>query len=194
MNIRRLFRIIFIVTVSFELICLIGKLLFNVEFLYDNVIFYSIYISLISSFAVIPKKRVMMWIFYPLIVLLMAVNFYEQFLYSWKVPTFTNTYKSPRHINTLYIGNYVAIYFGGIYEYSFYKSTGIFFKKKICENVSVSTYRISFDKKLSENVSGTRTGIFLELDTLRWIDDYTVSIKSWSNSTGKLSDFKIDLR
>jgi hypothetical protein len=182
------------VTVSFELICLIGKLLFDVEFLYVNVIYYSIYISLISSFAVIPKKRVMMWIFYPLIVLLMAVNFYAPFWYMLKIPSYTNTYKSPRNINTLFIGNYVVIYFGGVYEYSFYKSTGIFFKKKLCENVSVSSYKISFDKKLSENVSGTETGIFLELDTLRWIDDYTVSIKSWSNSTGKLSDFKIDLR
>jgi hypothetical protein len=168
------------VTVSFELICLIGKLLFDVEFLYVNVIYYSIYISLISSFAVIPKKRVMMWIFYPIIILLMPVNLYEQFLYGgWMAPTYTTTYKSPRHINTLYIGNSVVIYFGGIYEYSFYKSTGIFFKKKICENVSTT-------------VNGHH--IYLEIETLRWIDDYTVSIKRSSNSIRKLSDLIIDLR
>lgn len=53
---RKLFRIIFIATVSFEIICLIGKLLFDVEFLYDNVIFYSIIYLINFKFCCYSKE------------------------------------------------------------------------------------------------------------------------------------------
>lgn len=177
MIIRKIFRIIFIVAVLCDIVCLSCNPLFGVEIRYDNAIFYSIYITLISSFALIPMKRVMMWIFYPVIVLAMTVNFFSQAFFDLKFTTadYIQTYKSPHNKNTLIIGTYKALYWGTDCEYSFYKSTGIFFKKKICNNVTINDMQ-------------------LFVETIRWIDDYNVSIQCQIKSKGKFSDFKINLR
>lgn len=152
--------ILFIISMLFNIIYFYSESIFGVDFIYGGVIFYSLGVTFLTAIAFIPRKKVIMWVFYPLIFICLSVTV---FLYwFWYTEIWHNghlyEFSSPDKKTVIMMESEE---FFGHWKTRIYIKKGSYFKKRIDNNT------ISDDGSfhISQNEY-----------SLKWIDNNTFKI------------------
>jgi energy-coupling factor transporter transmembrane protein EcfT len=131
---RKTALIFFIISMLFNIIYFYSESIFGVDFIYGGIIFYSLVVTFLTIIAFIPRKKVMMWVFYPLIFICLSLTLF--FYWFWYTKIWHNGYlyefSSPDKKTVIMIENEEFL---GHWNTRVYVKKGSYFKKRIDDNI-----------------------------------------------------------